>query len=118
MNQGSDIEHRRAPRKHVNASVPVLDVMSGQVMGHMGNLSATGMMLIGVRAPAPDAVYQVSLALPDERGLPRAVQLGIQEQWHEPAAAQGQYWSGYRIVAAGDADTHAMQAWLGPDVQG
>jgi len=114
----SEVEHRRAPRKRASSPMPVTDAMSAQVIGQLGNLSASGMMLIGLRAPATDAVYQVSLSLPDEYGRRQAIQLGIQEQWHEPAAAPGQYWSGYRIVAASEEDTRTMEAWLGPDVTG
>ncbi len=114
----SEVEHRRAPRKRASSPMPVTDVMSEQVIGQLGNLSTSGMMLIGFRAPATDAVYQVSLTLPDGYGQRHTIQLGIQEQWHEPAAAPGQYWSGYRIVAAGEEDTRIMEAWLGPDLAG
>jgi hypothetical protein len=114
----SEVEHRRAPRKRASSPMPVTDVMSEKVIGQLGNLSASGMMLIGLRAPATDAVYQVSLALPDAYGKRQTIQLGIQEQWHEPAAAPGQYWSGYRIVAASDEDAHVIEAWLGPELTG
>jgi hypothetical protein len=113
MNPLPDIEQRRAPRKRANAPMPVVDLMAEQVMGQLGNLSITGMMLIGMRAPTAEAVYQVSLALPDDNGLQHTIQLGIQEQWHEPASAQGQFWSGYRIVAVGDEETRILEAWLG-----
>ncbi|HEV7776576.1 MAG TPA: PilZ domain-containing protein [Luteibacter sp.] len=114
----SEVEHRRAPRKRASSPMPVMDVMSEQVIGQLGNLSTSGLMLIGLRAPATDAVYQVSLALPDAYGHRRPIQLGIQEQWHEPAAAPGQYWSGYRIVAVSDEDTRMMENWLGPELTG
>ncbi|MBB3227813.1 hypothetical protein FHW69_002445 [Luteibacter sp. Sphag1AF] len=109
----SDIEQRRAPRKRATQRMPVVDVMTEQVIGQLGNLSATGLMLIG-HAPRAGGVYQVAFALRDAQQREHHVQIGIQEQWQEPAATQGQTWSGYRIVAATDKDVRAIDEWIGP----
>jgi protein involved in temperature-dependent protein secretion len=45
------------------------------------------------------------------RGQVVAITLGIQEQWHEPAAS-GQTWAGYRIVAISDEDVAQLHRWL------
>ena len=37
---------RRAERKRASAAAIVTDVISGQPMGHLGNLSSSGMLLI------------------------------------------------------------------------
>jgi hypothetical protein len=112
MNMKPSIEQRRAHRKQVHSPMPVTDVISEQVMGQVGNLSATGIMLIGARAPVSDAVYQISFALPGESGGRPPIELGIQEQWNESAGTPGQYWSGYRIVAVSDTDNSRVEAWL------
>jgi hypothetical protein len=52
--------------------------------------------------------------LPDAQHREHRVEIGIQEQWHEPAASAGQFWSGYRIVAASDDDVRAVDEWIGP----
>jgi hypothetical protein len=104
------IEQRGAPRRRTRLPVPVIDTMTDQLLGQLGNLSATGMMLIGARAPTSAAIYQVSLALPGSDGAMLLV--GIQEQWNEPASTLGQHWSGYRIIGISERDAGQIEAWL------
>ncbi len=88
---------------------------SGRPIGHLGNLSSTGMLLISAQAPRSEAIYQVSVSLPTSgRALvaPQPIEAGIQEQWHEAAASPGQIWAGYRIVAISDADAARLESWL------
>jgi hypothetical protein len=105
-------EQRRAPRKRPDYSVTVTDVITGQPLGHLGNLSSNGMLLIGQRIPRSDAVYQVNLPLHRHDGSVSTIEIGIQEQWHEPAATPGQTWAGYRIIAIGTADATQLDHWL------
>ncbi|MEO7073111.1 MAG: PilZ domain-containing protein [Rhodanobacter sp.] len=105
---------RRAERKRASDAAIVTDVISGQPMGHLGNLSSSGMLLIGAQTPRSEALYQVSVALPDsiDRSAPATtIEVGIQEQWHEPASS-GQVWAGYRIVAIGEEDVTRLDRWL------
>lgn len=108
----ASIDQRRALRKRANFTAVVTDVISGQPMGHLGNLSTTGMLLISTHAPRSAAIYQVRLSLPSPGRLPQTIEVGIQEQWHEHAASPGQVWAGYRIVAIDEADASLLGAWL------
>jgi hypothetical protein len=108
----ASMDQRRALRKRANFTAVVTDVISGQPIGHLGNLSANGMLLISTHAPRSEAIYQVSLSLPGLGSQPQSIEVGIQEQWHEDAASPGQVWSGYRIVAIDDADAALLDAWL------
>ncbi|GAA0251222.1 PilZ domain-containing protein [Rhodanobacter caeni] len=105
---------RRSERKPINFTAVVTDVISGQPLGHLGNLSVGGMMLISSRAPRSEALYQVSLTLPAQPGLQpsQPIEVGIQEQWQAAAASPGQIWAGYRIVAISDADAGHLDRWL------
>ena len=105
-------EQRRAPRKRPEFSVTVIDTITGQPLGHVGNLSSNGMLLIGQRVPRSEAVYQVSLTLPRHSGATPSIEIGIQEQWHEPAATPGQTWAGYRIIAIGSVEATQLDQWL------
>src|SRR5690349_17937046 len=105
-------EQRRAPRKRPHHIVTVTDAITGQSLGHVGNLSSNGMLLISQRAPRGEAVYQVSLSLPALDGSMPTIEVGIQEQWHEPAATPGQIWSGFRIIAIGSNDAAQLERWL------
>jgi hypothetical protein len=111
----NSVNQRRAERKRTSVTAIVTDVISGLPMGHLGNISSTGMLLIGAQEPRSEALYQVSLNLPDsDRMLTQSqpIEAGIQEQWHESAASSGQIWAGYRIVAITDADAARLDSWL------
>jgi hypothetical protein len=111
----SSNNQRRAERKRTTVTAIVTDVISGLPMGHLGNISSTGMLLIGVQEPRSEALYQVSLNLPGSDRMPmqsQPIEAGIQEQWHESAASSGQIWAGYRIVAITDADAARLESWL------
>jgi hypothetical protein len=106
---------RRAERKRTPFTATVTDVISGKPMGHLGNLSSTGLMLISAQTPRSEALYQISLSLPTSGRTmidSQPIELGIQEQWHEPAASPGQIWAGYRIVAISDTDAARLNTWL------
>lgn len=110
-----DNNQRRAERKRATPNAVVTDVISGQPMGHLGNLSSTGMLLITARAPQSESLYQVNFSLPGYGRMladSHPIEVGIQEQWHEAAASSGQCWAGYRIVAINDVDAARLETWL------
>ncbi|MDE2155314.1 MAG: PilZ domain-containing protein [Xanthomonadaceae bacterium] len=106
-------EQRRARRKPVNFAAVVTDAITEQPFGQLGNLSATGMLLISPAAPNSEAIYQLRLPLPGSDGAqPQYIEAGVQEQWHEHAASAGKVWAGYRIIAIGEDDARRLEAWL------
>ncbi|GAA0887727.1 MAG TPA: PilZ domain-containing protein [Rhodanobacter sp.] len=114
----STSNQRRAERKRATVNAIVTDVISGLPIGHLGNLSSTGLLLISAQAPRSEALYQVSMTLPGSGRLlaqSQPIEVGIQEQWHEAAASSGQIWAGYRIVAITDADAARIESWLAQD---
>ena len=64
----SSKEHRRSPRRKVAETVLVSDVMTEEVVGRIGNLSETGMLLIANLPLNDDALYQLRFPLRDEGG--------------------------------------------------
>jgi hypothetical protein len=111
-NDAFTIERRRMPRKRADITVTVTDSIIEQPIGLLGNLSSAGMMLICPQPPCSEAIYQVSMTLPDGNNKSLSIDVGVQEQWHVPAASPGQTWAGYRIIAISDADHAALDAWL------
>ncbi|TAL88781.1 MAG: PilZ domain-containing protein [Rhodanobacter sp.] len=109
------LNQRRAPRKRASGNAIVTDVIRGEPIGHLGNLSSSGMLLIASQAPRSEALYQVSIALPPTGCAlvqSQPIEVGIQEQWHEHAASSGQIWAGYRIIAITDIDAARLESWL------
>lgn len=105
-------EQRRRQRKRVDFDAVVTDAITDQPFGRVGNLSATGMLLISPSAPHNEAIYQLHLPLPDNGGGQVQIEVGVQEQWHDQAASANQIWAGYRIIAISDADASRLHAWL------
>ncbi len=105
-------EQRRAPRFPIQDTIPVNDAIAEVNIGHIGNLSRTGMMLITRREPRDEAIYQFQMYLPRTTGGGRTIQVGVQEQWHEPASVPGQHWAGFRIIAIAPDDARILDTWL------
>jgi hypothetical protein len=107
------IDHRRSRRKRAQSLIEVGDAMTGLVVGHVGNLSVDGMMLIGQHAMPEDALFQFAFVLPAAAGAPaHKVELGMHEQWSEPAAGGGQYWTGFRIIDIDAATQKMLEHWV------
>lgn len=104
-------ENRRARRKRANFTSDVIDVVQGNVIGQLGDLSATGMMLIGTHSPETGAIYQFRLPLPGLGTRPRQIEVGVQAQWQRPSENR-QVWAGFRIIAISDTDAANLHAWL------
>lgn len=108
-------EKRRIERKRVPFPAQVTDVISGRMIGYVGNLSSNGMLLISAQTPRSEALFQIRLPLPEpgqKLGVSSLIEVGIQEQWHDHAASPGQVWAGYRIVAISDTDAERLHSWL------
>lgn len=112
-------EHRRNQRKRAHRAIPVTDTITGQPIGHIGNLSTDGMLLISSRRLGEDALFQFSFDLPASTAQStRPIQVGVHEQWAEAANVPGQFWSGFRIIDISPADFDVLNNWIaGPGGQ-
>jgi hypothetical protein len=106
------VEHCRAPRKRADAIIQVSNAITGEVVGRIGNLSIDGMMLIANRPMRDDALFQFLFHLPDGNGRTQALEIGMHEQWSEPASVPGQQWAGFRIIDIGPEDQSVLTTWI------
>ena len=83
-------EYRRAKRRKVEDPTDVLDTMTETVVGHVSDLSETGMLLILHQALVSDGLYQFRFKLTDPQGRDHAIMVGAHELWSDQAAAPGQ----------------------------
>ena len=110
MNQGS--EFRRAKRRKVDDSTDVLDTMTDIVVGHLSDLSETGMLLIAHQPLVSDALYQFRFKLADGNGREHALLIGAHELWSDQAAAPGQVWTGFRFIDISGEDLNFIRSWV------
>jgi hypothetical protein len=110
MSGGS--EYRRAKRRKVEHSIEVLDTMTEQVIGHLSDLSESGMLLILNHALTSDALYQLRFKLPDAKGVEHAIEVGAHELWADQASAPGQVWTGFRFIDISAEDLALIRNWV------
>lgn len=105
-------ERRSAPRKPASIPIEVMDSISGESIGRVGNLSRTGMMLICHRPLRDDALYQLRFQLPDANGPGEEIEAGVHTMWTDQAATNGYQWSGLRIISISGAAAASLDRWL------
>lgn len=110
MSGGS--EYRRAKRRKVDHSIEVLDTMTEQVVGHVSDLSESGMLLILSQALVSDGLYQFRFKLTDAQGRDHPVEVGAHELWSDQASAPGQVWTGFRFIDVAGDDLAFIRAWV------
>lgn len=106
-------EYRRSPRKAAFVNIPVSNMMTGEVMGRIGNLSSDGMLMVCESEVASGALFQLGFELVNGHGKSQAINVGAQEMWLEPANVPGQFWAGFHFIDISDADLDAVESWLG-----
>jgi hypothetical protein len=103
-------ESRRMRRRPVTALVEVGDTMTGQAVGHLGNLSVGGLLLVAHAPLVDDALYQLRFVVPD--GDPRELEAGAHVLWREAANAPGQWWVGLRFLGLSPEARERLEAWV------
>ena len=105
-------EYRRRPRRELSTPVPVVDAMTGETVGHVGNLSESGMLLLANRALVDDALYQVRFRLPATGGEAHDFEVGAHVLWTDADATGTRAWTGLRFIAVPDAQARRLHAWI------
>ena len=104
-------ESRRMPRRTVTGLIEVVDTMTEEPIGHLGNLSVGGMLLIASKPVVEDALYQFRFILPDGDGQP--LEVGAHVLWRDDASAPGQSWAGLRFLGLAPQATRSLREWIG-----
>lgn len=104
-------EFRRAKRRKASDTILVTDAMTERVIGRIGNLSETGMLLIASEALADDALYQLRFTLHDGTSA-QQVDVGAHLLWRDRASAPDQVWAGFRFIAVSETQARRLRAWI------
>lgn len=109
---------RRAERRSVHESVAVIDTMTEQAIGRLGNISESGMLLVASAPLQEDALYQLRFDITDGMGRALPIEVGAQLLWFGSANTPGQSWAGLRFLTIGDSQRAALQQWIsGPNLR-
>lgn len=105
-------ERRSAPRKPSTAPIEVIDSISGENIGHVGNVSRTGLMLVCHRPLNDNALYQLRFRLPVPRGAQSEIETGVCTMWTEQPTTESYQWSGVRIISISAPAAKSLDRWL------
>lgn len=106
-------EYRRAPRRRIPHTIHVIDTMTDTVVGRLGNVSETGMLLIASAPLVDDALYQMrfNLAAAGHESGP-AIEVGAHLLWQDATGANGQNWTGFRFINILDNQLQQLRRWI------
>ena len=102
---------RRAPRRQVTELVPVTDLMAETVIGRLGNVSETGMLMLASVPMQDDALYQLQFTIPGPQGQPLLIDVGVHLLWSEQTHAPGQAWVGFRFLTLARDAREQLRHW-------
>ncbi len=105
-------ESRRAQRRNVHESVTVIDSMAEQVIGRLGNISESGMLLVANAPLVEDALYQLRFEIIDRTGRVVAIDVGAHLLWVGSANTPGQSWAGLRFLTLEESQRSVLRQWI------
>lgn len=105
-------EFRRAKRRKAAGTISVTDVMTERIVGRIGNLSETGLLLMATEALVEDALYQFHFDLPNDKSEDMGVEVGAHLLWMDAASAPGQAWVGFRFMGITEKQSRQMREWI------
>jgi PilZ domain len=104
-------EFRRSRRRQVADTVHVIDSMTDLAIGHVGNVSETGMLVMANGPLVVDALYQLRFTLPNG-GNKTSLEVGAHLLWKDQASAPGQAWAGFRFITMSDEQMGLLRRWI------
>ena len=105
-------EYRRAKRRQVPQVVEVVDTMTEQVVGRIGNISETGMLLVTTAAGCDDALYQLEFRLHGPDQAEWVIGIGAHQLWSDLTRPPSVYWTGYRFIDIDSQASDRLRRWI------
>lgn len=105
-------EARRRQRRTPVTTVEVIDSMTDRVIGQLGNVSESGMLLLANAPLVEDALYQVRFNLDSSASHQGLVEVGVHLLWQEHAGAAGKAWAGFRFINLPEPGRQTLRDWL------
>lgn len=93
---------RKLERKELNQAIVVLDTINGGVFGELVNITTEGLMVMTDREIETQAIFQLSLQLPEMIKGADHVIVGADCLWCRRAENFYRYWSGFQIIDASE----------------
>jgi c-di-GMP-binding flagellar brake protein YcgR len=105
-------EFRRAKRRRALETIEVFDTMAETIIGRIGNVSESGMMVLAAQSLTDDALYQLRFNVNSGPGRAQRIDVGAHQLWLEDASSTGQHWCGFRFIDISPEHLEALRAWI------
>lgn len=105
-------ESRRSRRRRVDERVEVVDTMTEQAVGQLGNVSESGLLLLASTTLQDDCLYQLRFTLSDRIGNRNVFEVGVHLLWQSGQAPPGQAWTGFRFLSLEDMQLERLREWI------
>ena len=105
-------EFRRSRRRQATDTIHITDSMTEAVIGHLGNISETGMLVMASAPLVNDALYQLRFTLANGHQHRTALEVGAHLLWRDHASAPGQSWVGFRFITMSDEQMQQLRRWI------
>lgn len=110
---GGTVEKRSVSRKHLVSYLRIYDNSTGQVIGHLADLSTQGLMLISGESVSPDRVYRLRIRLSSGSYERNELIFSATCCWSKKEDESDFFTSGFRIDHISQALKERIQSLLG-----
>lgn len=93
-------ERRKLPRWPISSILDVLDRDTGQLVGHLRNITAEGMMLISRKSYVPDTTLRCEVLLPRAVKGGRRIAFDAKSLWCKASIVPGSFQVGFQLLNA------------------
>jgi PilZ domain len=105
------IDQRQAARRHLIFYLRIFDGASSRVLGHLMDISPSGLMLLGDEPVAVNEEYRLRMLLPKEVPVGDEIFIGAVSRWCKQDGNPDYYVTGFQIQDM-DAETRKSMGHL------
>ncbi|MES9871620.1 MAG: PilZ domain-containing protein [Candidatus Sedimenticola sp. 20ELBAFRAG] len=102
-------EHRASQRKAVQERITVIDINSGEEIGHLANISLGGFLLITDQHLSLNNLFQLRLLLPNAINGIDSIDLGAESLWCQATTVADTNWVGFHIIDISDENMQIIE---------
>lgn len=105
-------EKRRTSRQKIKGTLRVEDRMSGELIGHVVDLSEAGFMLQSPHDIPGNCILQLRILVPSPIDGRNVIEVGAECIWSNTPSSSKTCWSGFQIIDISSDDTLTLQRLL------
>ncbi|ADH87333.1 PilZ domain-containing protein [Desulfurivibrio alkaliphilus] len=77
-------KERAVKRRNIIFQLPVYDEESGELLGHLVDITASGLRLVSAKPIPAERLFKLRMELPEDYFVPRDLRLKARSRWTRP----------------------------------